>query len=78
MLTKAWNVGKAVSLALAAHWVFNFGIGQLFLPAVSKFGLAGVYLFFGAVCATTVLYTRAQVVETKGLSLEEIERLLES
>ena len=66
-----------MSLALAAHWVCNFGIGQLFLPAVAKFGLAGVYLFFAAVCAATVWYTRSQVVETKGLSLEEIERLLE-
>ena len=64
-------------MALAAHWVFNFGIGQLFLPAVSNFGLATVYLFFAAVCGVTVWYTKAQVVETKGLSLEEIERLLE-
>lgn len=65
-----------MSLALAAHWTFNFGIGQLFLPAASKFGLSSVYLFFAFVCATTVLYTRSQVVETKGLSLEEIEKQL--
>ena len=66
-----------MSLALAAHWIFNFGIGQLFLPAVSQFGLASVYLFFAAICGVTVLYTKSQVVETKGLSLEEIEKLLE-
>lgn len=68
--------GMAVSMAMATHWVFNFSIGQLFLPAVTQFGLPAVYLFFAAVCGLTVLYTKSQVVETKGLSLEQIEKQL--
>ena len=31
--------GRAVSLAMATHWVCNFAIGQLFLSAVSTFGV---------------------------------------
>ena len=70
------SAGKAVSLAMAVHWIFNLGIGQLFLPSVNKFGLPAVYVFFAAICGSTVLYTKSQVVETKGLSLEEIEAQL--
>ncbi|KAK9818467.1 hypothetical protein WJX74_006914 [Apatococcus lobatus] len=68
--------GQAVSLALGVHWVANFAIGQLFLPAVEKFGLPGVYLFFAAICFITVGFTQSSVPETKGKSLEEVEALL--
>ena len=70
------DAGQAVSLALGVHWVANFGIGQLFLPAVEKFGLSKVYLFFAAICFATVIFTQSTVPETKGKSLEEIEALL--
>ncbi|KAK9825443.1 hypothetical protein WJX81_000012 [Elliptochloris bilobata] len=65
--------GKAVSASLATHWVVNLALGQLFLPALGAFGVSAVYLFFAGVCAATVAFTGSQVVETKGLSLEEIE-----
>ena len=58
---------------MVTHWVFNFGIGQLFLPAVTKFGVPAVYLFFTSICFFTVFFAKAQLVETKGLSLEQIE-----
>ena len=59
------RAGKAVSASLATHWVANLAIGQLFLPALGKFGVSAVYLFFAAVCAVTVAFTGSQVVETK-------------
>ena len=65
--------GRAVSLALAVHWVFNYGIGQLFLPAVDAVGVSGVYLVFALVCAFTVVFANTQIPETKGKSLDEIE-----
>lgn len=43
---------------------------------VHKFGISNVYLGFAAVCALAVLYIAGNVVETKGRSLEEIEREL--
>ena len=68
--------GAAVSLAMATHWVCNFAIGQAFLPVVSKVGVAGAYLGFAGVCLAAVAFARAAVPETKGKSLEEIERLM--
>lgn len=67
------SAGIAVSAAMVTHWIFNFGIGQLFLPAVTKFGVPAVYLFFTAICFITVAFARSQLVETKGMSLEQIE-----
>jgi hypothetical protein len=68
--------GAAVSLAMATHWVCNFAIGQAFLPVVGKVGVAGAYLGFAAVCLVAVAFARAAVPETKGKSLEEIERIM--
>lgn len=65
--------GTAVALAMGSHWVCNFFVGQLFLPAVSAFGVAGVYMFFATVCLLAVAFVNSQVVETKGKSLKEIE-----
>eukprot|EP00249_Psilotum_nudum_P028865 c38842_g1_i1 orf=440-2113(-) len=67
---------KAVSLCLGVHWVTNFMIGLYFLSVVNKFGISTVYLGFAAVCFTAVAYISQNVVETKGRSLEEIERAL--
>lgn len=58
--------GRAVSLAMVTHWVCNFAIGQLFLAAVSAFGVSTVYLFFAAVCFACVAFVGKAVVETKG------------
>ncbi|KAK7295777.1 hypothetical protein RJT34_18689 [Clitoria ternatea] len=67
---------KAISLSLCTHWVSNFVIGLYFLSVVNKFGISTVYLGFSTVCLLAVLYIASNVVETKGRSLEEIERAL--
>ncbi|XP_042499773.1 plastidic glucose transporter 4 isoform X2 [Macadamia integrifolia] len=67
---------KAVALSLGMHWVSNFVIGLYFLSMVTKYGISTVYLGFAAVCLLAVLYIAANVVETKGRSLEEIELAL--
>ncbi|KAF3328904.1 plastidic glucose transporter 4-like protein [Carex littledalei] len=67
---------KAVALSLGMHWVSNFVIGLYFLSVVNKFGISAVYLGFSSVCVLAVLYILGNVVETKGRSLEEIERAL--
>ncbi|KAJ1391442.1 Sugar/inositol transporter [Sesbania bispinosa] len=67
---------KAVSLSLGTHWISNFVIGLYFLSVVNKFGISTVYLGFSTVCLVAVLYIVGNVVETKGRSLEEIERAL--
>ncbi|KAL4437118.1 hypothetical protein ABPG75_004257 [Micractinium tetrahymenae] len=72
-ITAARIRGRAVSLAMVTHWVCNFAIGQLFLSAVSAFGVSACYLFFAVVCFACVAFIQRAVVETKGRSLEEIE-----
>ncbi|CAK8542632.1 unnamed protein product [Lathyrus sativus] len=67
---------KAISLALGTHWISNFVIGLYFLSVVNKIGISTVYFGFSTVCLLAVLYIAANVVETKGRSLEEIERAL--
>ncbi|KAG9450590.1 hypothetical protein H6P81_010555 [Aristolochia fimbriata] len=67
---------KAVALSLGMHWVSNFVIGLYFLSVVNKFGVSKVYLGFATICLMAVLYIAGNVVETKGRSLEEIERAL--
>lgn len=69
---------KAVSLSIGMHWISNFVIGLYFLSVVNKFGLSTVYLGFASVCLLAVLYIAGNVVETKGRSLEDIERALSS
>ena len=58
---------------MVTHWVCNFAIGQLFLSAVSAFGVPACYLFVAVVCFACVAFIQRSVVETKGRSLEEIE-----
>ncbi|GKV16781.1 hypothetical protein SLEP1_g27373 [Rubroshorea leprosula] len=67
---------KAVALSLGMHWSSNFVIGLYFLSVVNKFGISSVYLGFAGICFLAVLYIAGNVVETKGRSLEEIERAL--
>lgn len=67
---------KAISVSLGVHWACNFFIGLMFLSIVQRFGVSTVYLFFSAVCAAAVAYVNVNVVETKGRSLEDIEREL--
>ena len=62
----------AVAMAMATHWVANFAIGQLFLPAVSAVGVAGVYGFFAVVCGIAVAYIEKVVPETSGRSMGDL------
>ncbi|GJV72514.1 plastidic glucose transporter 4 [Tanacetum coccineum] len=67
---------KAVALSLGMHWISNFVIGLYFLSVVTKFGISKVYLGFASICLLAVVYIAGNVVETKGRSLEDIEREL--
>ncbi|XP_047311735.1 plastidic glucose transporter 4-like [Impatiens glandulifera] len=69
---------KAMALSLGTHWILNFGIGLYFMTIVNKVGISSVYMGFSIVCLLAVLYIARNVVETKGMSLEEIERALSS
>ncbi len=73
MMFLSFFAGRSMSLAMVTHWICNFLVGQVFLSAVSTFGVPTVYVFFAAICFITVAFVAKAVVETKGRSLEEIE-----
>jgi len=68
--------GKGASVAMMSHWGFNFLIGQAFLEANRMFGVASIYAFFASVCLMTIVFVQTQVVETKGKTLEEIQKAM--
>uniref|UniRef100_A0A2N9GK67 Major facilitator superfamily (MFS) profile domain-containing protein n=1 Tax=Fagus sylvatica TaxID=28930 RepID=A0A2N9GK67_FAGSY len=68
--------GKIMGFSFTAHWVCNFLVGLFFLDLVEKFGVAPVYASFGIVSLLAAIFANYFIVETKGRSLEEIERSL--
>ena len=66
--------------ALACATLTNFGanaIVALVLPTVQRdFGQSGTYFLFCALAVASWVFVRSEVPETKGRSLEEIERAL--
>ena len=67
-----------MSVASLANWAFNFLVVFSFPMLVSSFGLGGVFALYAVVCAAGLIFTHLLVPETAGVSLEDIERHLES
>lgn len=65
--------GAGMSMASVSNWGFNFLVVFLFPVMLSGFGLAGTFTLFAVVCLAGVYFTLAQVPETRGSSLEQIE-----
>jgi MFS transporter, SP family, arabinose:H+ symporter len=69
--------GRAVSIGTFAIWGTNFLVGLLFpLMHNSEIpGPGGSFLFFAFCCLLAFLFTLKYIPETKGKSLEEIEKI---
>lgn len=67
-----------MSLASLVNWGFNFLVVFSFPVLVAEFGLAVVFGIYAAVCIVGLAFTLWLVPETNGVSLEEIERHLNS
>ncbi|KAG6917552.1 hypothetical protein DXG01_002020 [Tephrocybe rancida] len=77
---------KAMSLAVASNWLWNFGIGYAtpYLVNPSTTGILGVktanlgvkvFFIWGSTCLGCLVFTYFMIPETKGLSLEQIDLL---
>ncbi|WP_206680693.1 sugar porter family MFS transporter [Hymenobacter polaris] len=66
--------GRAASLATVALWAACTLISYTFLSLVKAAGLGGAFGLYAALSAFTFLFVWRGVPETKGRSLEEIER----
>jgi len=67
---------KGMALASVANWSCNFAVVFLFPVVVSSFGAAPTFLIFSIFCAIGVIYTWFKAPETKGVSLEDLEKQL--
>lgn len=68
--------GLAISIAMAAFWIANYLVAQ-FLPVIAAtMGMGMVFLIFSILAICAVLFIGKYVPETKGKSLEEIEKFL--
>lgn len=71
---------KGVALSTASNWLWNFVIGFITPYMVnSEYGNMKTKVFFvwGATCTACVFFAYFFVPETKGLSLEQVDRMLE-
>nr|WP_321983401.1 sugar porter family MFS transporter [uncultured Lichenicoccus sp.] len=65
-----------IACSTFTNWAANFVVGQTFLTLLSTFGNAETFWLYAALNALFILVTVALVPETKGISLEHIERNL--
>ncbi|MFD1334444.1 sugar porter family MFS transporter [Oceanobacillus iheyensis] len=70
--------GRSSGLASSFNWIGSFLVGLLFPVMVASMAQEAVFAIFGAICLLGVLFVRLCVPETRGRSLEEIEKLGES
>lgn len=68
--------GLGVSLAVSASWGFNMLVALTFLTLIDTFGGSGTFWIYAALCVVGWLFVYFAVPETKGCSLEQIEKNL--
>lgn len=68
--------GAAMSVSVAALWVACFVLTETFPVLRQALGPARAFWIYAAICAGGFLLVRARLPETKGRSLEQIEREL--
>ena len=65
-----------MALAAATAWGTNAVVSLSFLPLLGAVGVAGAFFVFAGVCALAYVFVYRLAPETKGRSLEQIERNL--
>jgi sugar porter (SP) family MFS transporter len=68
--------GNAMALATLSLWIANFFTTASFPILKENFGLPVTFAIHAGICFIYFLYVRTRIPETKGKSLEEIEKLL--
>ncbi|KAF5200354.1 Inositol transporter like [Thalictrum thalictroides] len=69
--------GVCGGIAATANWVSNLVVAQLFLSMTEWIGTAYTFLLFGIISVVALIFVLIIVPETKGLPIEEIEKMLE-
>jgi SP family arabinose:H+ symporter-like MFS transporter len=67
---------KAMSVSIVSLWVTNFLLILIFPLILNRFGGATAFMLFDVMCVILLLFTIFRVPETRGKSLEELEKIL--
>lgn len=74
--------GKAVAIAVAFQWIFNWIVSSTFVPmfnmhltAGDNFGHWFTYGLYGIICVAAAVFVWKLVPETKGKTLEDMSKL---
>jgi MFS family permease len=68
--------GDGQALGCATHWVFAALITTVFPAAIAAFAPGYVFLFFSGMMVLQLIWVKAMVPETKGVSLEQMQQTL--
>ncbi|KAJ7947327.1 Inositol transporter like [Quillaja saponaria] len=69
--------GVCGGIAATANWISNLIVAQSFLSLTQAIGTSWTFLIFGAISVVALLFVLICVPETKGLPIEEVEKMLE-
>lgn len=68
--------GTALSICIMTMWVADWLVNLLFPVMRDGLGIAVTFFVFSFFCFLSFLYAKSKLMETKGKSLEEIEKML--
>jgi len=66
--------GVAMSLAIVANFLFNFAVTTIFPILLNHIGGFYTFMIFSVICILSIIFVKTIIPETKGKSLEEIEK----
>jgi MFS family permease len=68
--------GTAISVAVSVLWVACFILTFTYPPLERAIGTGSTFWLYAAICVAGFIFIKFKLPETKGKSLEEIEREL--
>jgi SP family xylose:H+ symportor-like MFS transporter len=66
--------GRAVAIAVSSLWIACFLVTFTFPFILAKISVSGAFWFYATICMAGLIFVYLQIPETKGRSLEQIER----
>jgi len=63
-----------MSVATVAIWASDFAVTATFLTLVGRLGITGCFRLYGILCLVALAFSYFAAPETRGRTLEEIER----
>jgi SP family myo-inositol transporter-like MFS transporter 13 len=69
--------GICGGMTSTAVWVSNLIVSQSFLSVIEAIGTAWTFMVFGIISCLAIIFVIVFVPETKGVPMEEMERMLE-